>query len=327
MKFSHIYIEKEIIQLERTQRILNSLRESTIVEIDNYKNIFNRSNQNFQSQKQKPKLILAKKKDQFYYIGSPLTKSSEIQNFYYNNTIMNCVYNCEYCYLQGMYNSSHIVVFVNLEDFFSETEKLLEEKKSILLCISYDTDMLAIEKYSGFIKEWILFAKNFPNLQLEIRTKSNKFNEIEDLEPSPNVLLAWTLSPESVVKDLEHKTPTLNRRIDSMQKAIDRGWNVRICFDPILFVEDYKTKYSEMLKTVFSKIRSEKIFDFTVGVFRISKDYLKNIKKMRTDSKLIYFPYTLNENTFTYPENLESEMKDFFLTELKQYVTSEKVWV
>ena len=36
---------------------------------------------------------------------------------------MNCVFDCEYCYLKGMYPSANLVVFVNLEDIFAEVEK------------------------------------------------------------------------------------------------------------------------------------------------------------------------------------------------------------
>mgnify|MGYP006970641936 FL=1 len=30
--------------------------------------------------------------------------------------MMNCIYDCSYCYLKGMYPSGHMVLFVNIED-------------------------------------------------------------------------------------------------------------------------------------------------------------------------------------------------------------------
>ena len=36
--------------------------------------------------------------------------------------MFNCIYDCDYCYLQGMYPSANIVVFVNHEDFFDAVD-------------------------------------------------------------------------------------------------------------------------------------------------------------------------------------------------------------
>lgn len=48
--------------------------------------------------------------------------------------MMNCIFDCEYCYLKGMYPSGNLVVFVNLEDIFAELESLLAQKAYIFAC-------------------------------------------------------------------------------------------------------------------------------------------------------------------------------------------------
>ena len=58
---------------------------------------------------------------------------------------MNCIYDCEYCYLKGMYQSAHLVIFVNLEDIFAEVKKIIAQHE-MYLCVSYDTDLLALEE-------------------------------------------------------------------------------------------------------------------------------------------------------------------------------------
>ena len=70
--------------------------------------------------------------------------------------MMNCVFDCEYCYLKGMYPSGNVVLFVNLDDIFDEVYKLLQ-KHPVYLCVSYDTDLLAVEIFSDIQKDgWIL---------------------------------------------------------------------------------------------------------------------------------------------------------------------------
>ncbi|NSW91737.1 MAG: hypothetical protein HPY74_13895 [Firmicutes bacterium] len=195
--FSHIYIEKKALNHPNTKKILEHFREAEIIEINHYKDVFSRSNQNYSLHKNSLKLILAVKKEKLIYNGAQVCEDFGNIHFYYTSTMMNCIYDCEYCYLQGMYTTANIVIFVNIEDFFSEVENLLREH-SVYLCISYDTDILAFENVIGYGRKWIDFAKKHENLKIEIRTKSANFKAIEDIDAQENVILAWTLSPDKV---------------------------------------------------------------------------------------------------------------------------------
>lgn len=326
MRFSHIYVENEVLSHNVTKRILSHFPNAHLIQIENYKHIFNRSYQHFQAQKLSPRLILAKKYENFLYKGSSLTNLTKHPNFFYNTLVFNCAYNCDYCYLQGMYSSSHIVVFVNVEDFILETKNHLENQKEIYLSISYDNDILSFENWLGYCRIWIEFARENPNLILEIRTKSNCFRYISDLDPAPNVILAWTLSPEKIIKKYEKKTPTLGRRIESLLEATRLGWKTRICFDPILFVRGWKNLYSEMIKKIFSYPELQKIYDLTFGTFRMNADYLKKIKSLRADSDILFYPFKRNVSSFEYKTKHKQEMEETLLGELLQFLPREKIY-
>lgn len=324
-KFNHIYIEEEAYNYPLTSTLLKKNPDATRIEIKNYKHIFNRPNQNFQEQKESMKLILAVKKENFYYKGSNVVNNYGYENFYYNTMILNCVYNCEYCYLQGMFNSGNIVIFVNIEDFFRETEKLLADNP-IYLCLSYETDILAFEELVPYTSMWINFARTQPNLLIEIRTKSNQYKMIQGLQPSQNVILAWTVSPDEIIKKYESKTPTLNRRLKDIQAALGDGWKVRICFDPVLHVKNWKQIYAEFIDKFFSEIDSDKIWDISLGTFRINADYLKKMKKMRTNSDILYYPFEREKNLSVYPEKKSKEILDLMINKITNFMPSSKVF-
>ena len=93
-RFSHVYIEEEILNDNRTKTIIKKLPNSKIILISNYKEVFNPSFQSFQVQKKSIKLILAKKRDNFLYKGSTLAPNFGYKNFYYNILVQNCPFNC-----------------------------------------------------------------------------------------------------------------------------------------------------------------------------------------------------------------------------------------
>jgi spore photoproduct lyase len=310
--FSHVYVEKRIGEHPKTLRILDLLPKSAIIYVDHYKDVFCKGGQSYESQTNSKKLILAKKTDTFLYEGSNLCDSFGNENFYYTTNAMNCIYGCEYCYLQGMYLSANLVVFVNIEDTFSELEKRLRDEK-LYVCNSYDTDLMAIEGLTGFASDWIDFATEHVNLTVELRTKSANFASIATKTAIPNFYLAWSVSPEEYSRKYEHNTPGLSARIESMSKAIENGWKVRLCIDPAICGEDWKDRYSEMVSEIKRKIDIRKFTGVSIGVFRVPKDSLKIMRNINHESSLLAYPYIFDtENEcWTYENKLAEEMTDF----------------
>ena len=235
--FSHIYIEERALSYPFTDKIIQRFPNAKRVIIGHYKNVFNRPRQDFVLQKQAPKLILAVKEEPFLYEGPEVCEDFGYDNFYYASTLLNCLYNCDYCYLQGLYPSANIVAFVNIGDFFAAVEKQLAQRE-LYLCVSYDTDLLAFEGLLPYTASWIEFARKHQNLLVEIRTKSANFNKIKQLEPVHQAILAWSMSPAPIAERYEKLAPGLESRLKAAAQAIEYGWKVRLSLEPVLKVED-----------------------------------------------------------------------------------------
>ena len=236
--FSHIYIEREAKKYLESKQIIEKFPKAQIVEIEDYKEVFSRNNQNFSLQKKTPKLILAVKKENYLYEGAKVCESFGNENFYYSSSILNCIYDCEYCYLQGVYSSGNIVIFVNLEDMFQEIEEILKSK-SMYICISYDTDLMALEEVTGFVKRWYEFVDKHKNLKIELRTKSASIKVFQNLKPTPNFIIAWTISPKEFAQKHERGAVSFDMRIKAAKSLIESGWNIRVCFDPMIKIENF----------------------------------------------------------------------------------------
>ena len=97
-----IYVEKIIKEHPRTKLILSKLKKAKTIEIDRYGEIFNKRNQNFRIQKNNPDLILAFK-NEGYVLPTPEGFGVGSSKNYYFSHMFNCIYDCRYCFLQGMY--------------------------------------------------------------------------------------------------------------------------------------------------------------------------------------------------------------------------------
>ncbi|MDD5936564.1 MAG: radical SAM protein [Clostridiales bacterium] len=324
--FSHIYVEEGIQHSKKAKEILQRFPNAAVIPIKHYKDIFNRNHQNFHVQALQRKLILAKNSGQLIFQGAPVCQNFGEKYFYYTSNILNCIYNCEYCYLQGMYPSANLVVFLNLWDNFKELESLLKEHP-VYVCISYDTDLLALENIFHFLSDWISFAKLHPNLTIEVRTKSAQTEIMRQLEPLPNIIYAWTLSPDEIQKRYEHNTPSLANRLTALLTALSCGHQIRICFDPLLNVPNALNMYQSFIKDVFSVVNPDKLYDISLGLFRISKDYLKQLRKAIPNSSISAYPYIQSNGYCHYEDSVIKELLIPIYQQLLTYLPKEKIFI
>ncbi len=328
--FSHIYVEKEVADHARTRAILAKFPQAQVIEIGHYKDVFCRSRQNYMLQHKAQSLILAAKHGRLVYEGAPVCQSFGNENFYYTSCMMNCIYNCEYCYLKGMYPSGNVVVFVNLEDIFAELQGMLSEHP-VYLCVSYDTDLLAFEQITGYAAEWVKFAakcgREGYDLKIELRTKCASPAFWERNPATKNIVAAFTMSPEEVIASYEHGTSSLAQRIEAAYAAAEAGFPVRLCFDPMIYIPGWEEKYDAMLAQIFEKIDSGSIMDVSVGTFRVSQDYLKKMRKNEPDSAVVQFPYENDGGVYHYPERLTGRMEEHLVSALTAWIPRDKIFL
>ena len=331
--FQHIYVEETLLQSPETKGILQKFPKAKVIPIKHYKDLFNRKKQGRFAQSHSRKLILAKKEGQRLYDGAVVCQDFSESHFCYTSLLMNCPFHCAYCYLQGMYPSSNLVMFLNLEDYFSDCRKWIAEKGSLYLCISYDTDLLAMEGIYPYVEEFARFLNQENALRIEVRTKAGgeglwrKMQKLPlSLEGRKRMIFAFTLSPEEIIEEAEEGTARLSSRIIAIQKALEEGYLVRLCFDPMIYHPRWKELYGALLQEVFEKIPMDQIHDCSLGSFRISESYLKAMGKALPHSPHTQFPYENTGGYYHYPKELMEEMEGFLYSRLLERLPKEKIF-
>ncbi len=321
--FSHIYVEKDVKQNKMTLSLLKRFEGAKIIEINHYKDIFNRKNQAYAMQKSINSLIIAKNTGELVYKGAPFCQSFGEENFYYTSFVLNCLYDCEYCYLRGLYPSAYMTVFVNTDDYLKEVEEKAGDE-SCFLCVSYDTDLGAVEDIFGFCALWYDFAKNHRNIKVELRTKCADLSFLKGFAPIPNFIIAITLSPEETAGLYEGRAPSLFARLKAGASVVEMGFPLRLSFDPVLVYDNFEEVYGRFIDRCFREIDPEKVLDIGLGGFRVAPACLKNMRRNYPLSRLLSYPYETVDGACRYGRG-EDECIDFIIKKLENYVDKKKI--
>lgn len=324
MKIKNLYIEEDVLKDEKAIRIQKKLRYENKIICKNYREVFNPRSQNFRIQKKEPSVILAKKKKNLILKAPNKFNIGFSENYYFSH-MLNCIYDCNYCFLQGMFNSAHYVIFVNYDDFLLNIkDKLNNSSNNICFFSGYDCDSLALEDITGFIEYFVEKFVKLNNVTLEIRSKSTNIKSIKKYHPSNKIIPAFSLNPENSITLHEQNTPKLINRINAIKELQNLGWNIGIRFDPFIWYGEI-SKMSIFFEEIFKSINKNRIHSVTIGNFRMTNSYLKRMVKINPTD-----PYILEKQIFQIlpSKNDDTEIKIRNIKEkISEFIDDSKIFI
>ncbi len=315
-----IYIEREIANHTRVEGIVARFPKARCIHIERYTDVFNAPHQNFRVQKANPALILAKKYGKHVLPTPPDYHIGGKHNYYFSH-MLNCVYDCRYCFLQGMYRSANYVVFVNYDEFFDSIKKTSEHHEEPSWYFSgYDCDSLALEPMTGFISSCIDAFETMPKANLEIRTKSTQVRSLLSRPAIDNCVIAYSLSPSGIVKSEEHKTASLEKRISALKSLQHHGWKIGLRFDPLIKADNFESIYHDLFKNVFDALDVAKIHSVSIGPFRLPRPFYKRMIRLYPESSLLAQDMNLRDGMLSYDTQTESTLLNYCEEQLDKYI-------
>ncbi len=320
-----IYIEEEVLDHARTRAICARFPDATPISCEHYGEIFNRKAQNFRLQKGNPALILAKKHKNFLHPAPPAYGIGGEHHYYFSH-MLNCLYDCRYCFLQGMYRSANYVVFVNYEDFQNAIVEKSREHGGDSVCFysGYDCDSLALDPVTGFSETFLPSFATLPNSWIELRTKSTQIRGLLKMAPLPNCVVAFSFVPETVGGALEQGVPRLARRLDAMEKLYRRGWKLGLRFDPLIYHPGYAQSYRALFDTLFTRIPADALHSVSLGAFRMPEKFFHNMVRLYPDERFLAGPFANRGGMTSYQQHLEQAMMRACSAQILEYVPASK---
>lgn len=319
-----LYVEEEIRGHPRTARILNRLNPSRVIACNSYREVFNPRRQHFRLQKKNPSLILAVK-HQGWLQPSPYGLGGR-HNYYFSH-MLNCIYDCSYCFLQGLYASAHYVVFVNYEDFFrSIAAKMRQLNQQAFFFSGYDCDSLAYEPVTQFVHNALPFFAEQPQAILELRTKSVQITSLLKTSPLANCIVAFSLAPQSIISRYEAKTPSLARRLAAMKRLAAKGWPLGIRLDPIMREQGWRQDYQALIAQLASELPAGNVHSITLGTMRFPRPVYDTMTRLHPTAPFLVKDVLASDKQVGLSAELATEMTDFCYRQLKRYFDSSKIF-
>ena len=113
----------------------------------------------------------------------------------------------------------------------------------------------------------------------------------------------------------------------SLKRLMDKGYKVRLCIDPILDIDNYKTVYGDFIETLSESIDLRRITDISAGCFRMPVDYHKSMCRGYGGHFIHYYPFETSGKQVRYSKAKEQDLLDSVLVPLADLYDEKKIYV
>ena len=288
-RFRNIYVEKKVEQRSFTIELLKNLKNPDYQLIDDYSNYFGVLKKPYLQKRNKLDLFIAEKTGDLVKEAPNAYGLSGEKHFYFIHAY-NCIYECQYCYLQGYFNSPDIVLFVNHDEIVNSMRTIMQNENSnnrIWFHAGEFSDSLALSHLTNELDIYWDFFREFPTAILELRTKSANIKVLENLKPLKNTIISFSMSPDKEIKQFDLLTAGLKGRLKSIEKLASHGYHIGLHFDPIIYSEDIFKRYHTLFEQVFSILPTRQLEYISLGVVRFTKDVYFEVEKNYPNSALL----------------------------------------
>ena len=330
--FQKIFIEKGLAAHPRTKAITKFFPRALQISVGKYTDIFGQVKKPYLQKRSNLNLFIAQKKGKTVKLAPPAYGLNTAQTpHYYFTQAFNCIYECEYCYLQGYFSSPDIVLFINFEDMAYEMETILKQhpKKKVWFHSGEFTDSLALSHLTGEVEFFHQLFKKNSRAYGEFRTKSANIRSLLKLKALENLITTFSMSPQIQIQKYDHKTASLSQRLKAIEALHEKGFPLGLHFDPIIPYETYLEDYKALFKTITERVPLNKFHYISLGVVRYSQKTFLDVKRNYPGSSLLGFEMIKSEDKkIKIIKPLRKKILQSLRKEiLKQGVHSEKVYL
>ncbi len=261
-----------------------------------------------------------------FFAGCPCSAGSQSCGYHIMNAGVGCGFDCAYCFLQGYLNTPGITFPGNLEDFF----KAFKQKHfpGMRLGTGQFTDSLIFDEATGFSERLVEFFSGYPNVFFEFKTKSRMIDRLLAVPAAPNIVISWSLNPDTIINQVEFGTAALEERLAAAADCARHGYSIGFHFDPIIWYKGWEGDYANVVDEIFKAVPASQIQWISLGCLRMTRHLRECIRQRFPDNRILHAEQVIDfDGKIRYPERIRREIYRFMITQIHTISTEIPVYL
>lgn len=276
--------------------------------------------------KRRDTVFITKERYDLFKKCPPLTKNALCCGYHIFNLGFGCIFDCSYCFLQEYTNSPGLILPANIDDFFKSFASY--KRCGMRMGTGEFTDSLALDAITEYSLPIIDFFRKHPSITFEFKTKSTEIGNILKAGHSSNIVISWSVNPESIVKENELHAPAMGKRLEAAKKCVAAGYRIGFHFDPVIYSKGWEKEYELLIDSIFAAIKPRDIAWISIGTFRFAPRLKQVIERRFPENKILdeelIFGY---DNKLRYPKTLRLSIYRHIIKSIRMHSGNVKIYL
>ena len=249
-------------------------------------------------------------------------------NVHVLKSVLNCPFECSYCFLQNYLNDGVTKLVDNIDNLMEEVKDKINREPGRLFRIgTWELgDSLALEGRTGQAARLVKEFAGLENAVLELKTKSDCVDSILNLNHCGRTVISWSMNTEYIIKTEEHRTASLEDRLQAMHKTANAGYPIGLHFDPMILYEGWEKDYVKLVHQVFEAVLPDRVAWISIGSLRFNPEMKKKIENNYPDNRLTCAEMVLGDDAkMRYVKPLRVSMYRSLYNSLRRHISKDSL--
>ena len=233
-------------------------------------------------------------------VASPRTLCCNLQTL---DAVDNCGYGCSYCSIQSFFDGKQIAFDRGFADKLKNLQ--LDPDKTYHIGTGQSSDSLMWGNSHGVLDAVMQFARDNPNVILELKTKSANVSYLLRNHAPANILCTWSLNTPTLIRHEEHGTASLQKRLDAARRVADAGMTVGFHFHPIIHYDGWDDDYPQLVQQLVAKFDPDEVALVSLGTLTYIKSVMREIRSKGIPSQILKMPLVDADGKLSYPDDIK----------------------
>jgi len=222
------------------------------------------------------------------------------------DSVINCGFDCSYCTIQSFYKGGKVLFEKKLKE---KLEKInLDPSKRYHIGTGQSSDSLMWGNRENNLKYLFEFARKNRNIILELKTKSANIQYLLENDVPGNIICTWSLNTQTIIKNEEHLTATLDERLNAAKEIHNKGILVGFHFHPMVYYKGWEKEYTKLASRIIKEFNPDRVALISIGTLTFIKPVIKKIRSRDFKTRILQIPLVDAEGKQSYTYDIKKNM-------------------